>query len=269
MHAFLCASALVLRLQVVEQPDVWLRMIGTSSSPTDASRAWATLIRSRVPQWDSEIPAISAPYAPVAGPEVATIVIGHGGGEDAFTHDATTIAFDAVRLQKEYGDATLPENEARIDRFFRHEYTHLLQKAWLAKHPYEANTPLRAALLGIWTEGLGNYHSLSPRWRSPELVSKTLAELEPRFVARLAALACASPAHADALMADLSMGRFDQKWGALPAALWLDADSLRAFVLAGPDGVWELAERNLSDESRAVLRETRKAEELCAKLRTP
>jgi hypothetical protein len=269
MQALLCASALVMRLQVVEQPDVWQRMVGATSAPTDSSRAWASLIRSRVTHWESEIPALSIYYAPVEGPEIATIVIGHGGGEDAFTHDPKTIAFDAVRLHKEYGDASLPENEARIDRFFRHEYTHLLQKAWLAKHPYNANTPMREALLGIWTEGLGNYHSLSQRWRSPELVSKTLAELEPRFVARLSALACADRASADALMADLSMGRFDQKWGALPAALWLDANGLRTFVLAGPDGVWDLADKHVSETSRAVLREARKAEELCAKLRTP
>lgn len=250
-------------------------MTGAASSPTDASRAWASLIRSRVTQWESDIPALSANYAPIAGPEVATVVIGHGGGEDAFTPDATTIGFDAARLHAEYGDATLAENTARIDRFFRHEYTHLLQKAWLAEHPYTADTPLRAALLGIWKEGLGNYYSLSPRWRSPELVSKTLAELEPRFVARLAALACASPASADALTKDLSMGRFDQKWGALPAALWLDADAsrspeaLRELVLAGPDGVWSLAERHVSESSRAVLRETRAAAELCGPRERP
>jgi hypothetical protein len=277
MNALLLAGSLLIHLQVVERADLWLSMIhrlhGPDATPssqpmTEAQQAWAALIRSRSQRWESEIPALSAHFAPVPGPEIATIAIGNGGGEDAFTHDATTIGFDVARLHAEYGDAASPENTARIDRFFRHEYTHLLQKAWLAQHPYTADTPLRAALLGIWKEGFGNYYSLSPRWRG-DLAVKTLSELEPRFVARLAALACASPSTADALTADLSMGRFDQKWGALPVALWLDADAsrspdaLRQFVLAGPDGVWNLAERHLSEDLRAVLREARVAADLC------
>ena len=51
-------------------------------------------------------------------------------------------------------------------------------------------------------------------------VRSALERLEPRFVARLAALACGSP-DAETLIADLSEGRFEEKWGALPAALWL------------------------------------------------
>jgi hypothetical protein len=265
-----CLLLVASELRIVEDASLWQRMIHKLSGPeavastqtTDAQRAWATLIRSRVTQWESEIPALATHYAPVPAPDLATIVIGDGGGQDAFTHDATTIGFDVARLQAEYGDATLAENACRIDRFFRHEYTHLLQKAWLREHPYAAGTPLRAALLGMWTEGLGNYYSLSEKWRGV-----TNAEIEPTMVARLAALACASDDDAAKLMADLSMGRFDRKWGALPVALWLAAEpgAMRELVLAGPDGIWSLAERHLPDGSRAILREARAAAAVCGR----
>lgn len=265
MKAFVLCAVLV----VSDDPKLWREMVaklGAPSSPPVANTAWPELIRSRVESWKDEIPALAEPYAPVVPPDAA-IVIGNGGGQDAFTHDAHTIGFDVGRLQSEYGDADLAENRTRIDRFFRHEYTHLMQKAWLRNHPYDATTPLRAALLGIWTEGLGNAYSLSDKWRGADSAAarKARAELEPRFVARLAALACASDEDAERLMADLSMGRFDQKWGALPVALWLDGDrgATRALIEAGPDGIWALAEQHLPEGSRPVLRETRALAAMC------
>lgn len=274
MLPVLLCVLLAASLRVTDDAQLWQTMIRKLSGPeavasrsmNDGQRAWAALIRTRAAAWPAEIPALAKNYAPVPAPEVATIVIGNGGGHDAFTHDATTIGFDVARLHAEYGDAALPENRERIDRFFRHEYVHLLQKAWLREHPYDASTPLRAALLGIWAEGLGNTYSLSERWRGDaEAAQHARAELEPRFVARLAALACASKADADALTADLSMGRFDRKWGALPVALWLQAEpgSERDLVLAGPEGIWDLATRHLPEGTRAILREARAAAALC------
>lgn len=242
---------------------VQFRLVETVDSP------WTDLIRSRTAHWQTETEQLAQNFAPVRPPEVVSIAIRTGGARDAFTIDAQTIAFDVSRLQALYGDATLPENRERIDRFFRHEYVHLLQKAWLKEHPYPADTPLRVALLGIWTEGLGNYYSLSPRWRGreSEAARRTLERLEPRFVARLAALACGSRDSAR-LLADLSEGRFEEKWGALPAALWLEAegspDAIRAFIVAGPAGVWSFAETHLPADSRAILREARAAAALCA-----
>ena len=234
---------------------------------------WASLIRSRAAVWETEIPQLAVAYAPVHSPEAAIVVLGNRGGEDAFTHDRTTIGFDLSALERYYGSAELPENTERIDRFFRHEYAHLLQKAWLETHPPRRNSPLERALLDIWSEGLGNYYSLSSRWRGEHGIPtahamRTLAVLEPRFVARLAALACAARAEIS-LTADLSAGPFAEKWGALPAALWLakeEADSvaaLRRFVLAGPQGVWALAERGIAPELRPVLREVRDAASRC------
>ncbi|HSE27126.1 MAG TPA: hypothetical protein VLA95_02765 [Gemmatimonadales bacterium] len=242
---------------------------------TTEDQAWEALVRSRAGAWEGEIAGVAEAYRPVAPPASVLIVLGNRGAEDAFTHDPTTIGFDLAALQANYGDAGLPENADRMDRFFRHEYTHLMQKAWWAMHPYAMDTPLRYALADIWAEGLGNYRSLSGRWkaiggRRSEASAARLAELEPRFVARLAALACTTPPRGDALMADLSWGRFDRKWGALTAALWLEeepgdpGEALRRLVVAGPDGVWDLAERHLPEALRPVLREARLADSLCA-----
>ncbi len=212
---------------------------------------------------------------PIAPPVEVLIVLGNRGTSDAFTHDPTTIGFNLAALQAGYGGAGLGENGDRIDRFFRHEFVHLLQKAWLSVHPWVADSPVRSALLEIWAEGLGNYYSLSDRWMSQDgarsaAAASALAELEPRFVARLSALACTSPEAAAPLTADLSWGRFDQKWGALTAALWLEAEqkrsaaALRDFFRTGPGAVWDLADRHLPDALGAVLDEARAAETLCS-----
>lgn len=261
--------------------ELWLSMTErfvdvptTTRTWTETDLRWRELVRSRIAMWDAEIAKLETPFAPITVREQVRIVLGNQRGEDAFTHDPRTIGFDVARLQKEYGDATTTENVQRMDRFFRHEYTHLLQKAWLAEHPYAGDTPLRTALLGMWTEGLGNYYSLSERWRdadgSPtEMAMKTRAELEPRMLARLGALACAPSSRTKELTAGLSMGPFAKKWGALPVALWLSdemrrsPEALRQFVLAGPDGVWHLAGEHLSNDARAVLREVQANATLC------
>lgn len=237
-------------------------------------RRWAELIESRAGVWRDRREQLAQPFVPAPPPARVLIVLGNRGGDDAFTHDPSTIGLDLAALQATYGDATQAENLRRVDRFFDHEYTHLMQKSWLAAHPYEAGTPLRAALLDIWLEGLGNYRSLSDRWRGPAGQSasarEALAALEPWFVARMAALACASPAQAEPLLRDLSAGPFEKKWGALPAALWLEAeaggdpDALRRFVLGGPEGVWEIAARHLPAALAGALQEARDAATACS-----
>ena len=242
---------------------------------TPSERRWAELIRERTTRWEVEIPALAAAYAPARAPELALVVLGNRGGEDAFVHDRSTIGFDLSALEANYGAADEPENGARIDRFFRHEYVHLMQKAWLAAHPVPTDGTLDLALLDVWAEALGNYYSLSPRWRGADgsltdHAKRTLAALEPRFVARMAAVACAPPAAAAELTADLSAGPFAEKWGALPAALWLAADetdsagAIRRLIVAGPSGVWALAERRMAPALRPMLAEIRAAAGRCA-----
>ncbi len=244
---------------------------------TDES-AWDALIRSRVGAWQGMVPSIADLFAPIAGAPDVTIVLGNRGSEDAFTHDSATIGFDLSALQATYGDARTPENIDRIDRFFRHEFTHIMQKPWLQAHPWTADTPLRAALLDIWAEGLGNYRSLGAKYlpqagqRSAD-AARVLEQLEPRFVARLAALACAEPARVPQLLSELSSGKFEQKWGALPPALWLAEEpgdpalALRAFVQSGPDGVWGFARRHLKPPLVAALDEAQLANRECTSIR--
>lgn len=267
----------------------WLGLLQARLSPAEldsarlirrpldpAERAWVNLIRARLDAWTAAVPVVALPYRPASAPDTLTIVLGNRAASDAFTHDERTIGFDLSALVREYGEAAAGDDPERIDRLFRHELAHIMQKAWLAYRPYALDTPLRLALLEIWKEGLGNHHSLSARWRpltggdSPATAA-ALAELEPRLIARLSTLACAPPSDAAGrLTADLSRGRFDRKWGALTAALWLDRElhhdpaALRDFISAGPDGVWQLAERQLPPSLAAVLREVRSAASLCA-----
>lgn len=242
---------------------------------SDSERGWIKLIRARAPLWERERAALARPYAGVPPPGSISVVLGtHGApGDDAFTHDATTIGFDLGELYSAYGEAARPENASRIDRFFRHEYAHLMQRPWLAAHPWPSGSPQEEALLEIWKEGLGNYQSLSTRWtengQASQVAKDTLAVLEPRLAARMAALACATPAQAAVLTSDLSRGAFDHKWGALPVALWLATEpgdpeqALGAFVRAGPSGVWDLASRRLSAPLATVLAEARDAAARC------
>ncbi len=254
-------------------PEAKFREIESLAKPyTAAELAWVRLVQSHRPQWRTEAPKLAVPFSPVAAPD-ARIVLGNRGGEDAFTHDPHTIGFDVERLNALYGDAESDSNAALIDHLFRHEYTHLLQKAWVLDHPLRTDTPLQAALADIWLEGMGNYYSLSDTWRfvegrpSPK-AAEALRVLEPRFMTRLAALACSTPENAHELSKNLSSGPFDRKWGALPVALWLEAEStnpgfLRGFIIAGEGGVWALASRNLTPALKPQLDEIRALEKTC------
>lgn len=242
--------------------------------PTVEERAWELLIRRRVSTWLGGLPELVAPFAPLAAPREVTVVLGNRSGEDAFTHDPVTIGFDLGKLAALYGDATSDENRDRIDRLFAHEYTHLLQKAWFPEHPQPMATPLERAELEIWTEGQGNYRSLSAKWRADRgvptpLATETLERLEPRFVERMTALACASPEEASELTADLSNGPFTEKWGALVAALWLESDmstdpqALRRFVQGGVGEVRALARRHLAPDAFAAFESARERSRSC------
>ena len=233
-----------------------------------AEQAWADMIATRAPRWASALPTLAALF-PGLEPQPVRIVLGNRGAEDAFTHDSLTIGFDLAALVRVYGAAPGAENADRLDRLFQHEVTHTLQKRWLVLHPYMPRTPLERALLEIWLEGLGNYFSLSPRWRPDAtgarapLTEQTLTTLEPRFADRMARLACADSVAATPLLATLSSGPFQQKWGALPAALWLleeqaaDSLALRTFVNAGPTGVWPWAQHHLPDTLAMRLSQSR------------
>lgn len=228
---------------------------------TPEERAWHALVESRRGAWEAMVPEIAAPYAPVAPPPSAAIVLGNRGAEDAMTVGPARIAFDLSKLQSNYGDAGTPENRARIDRFFRHEFTHILQKAWLVDHPAKMDTPTERALFEMWAEGLGNRESLSSKWidaegKPTETAREALDALGPKMLERIQALRCATPAQERELTRDLSSGRFDRKWGALPVALWLaqqearEPGYTRKFVARGPDAVYFLMGTYLPEAQR-------------------
>lgn len=234
---------------------------------------WARLVRARAGDWPRAAADLQALFDSTRVDSVR-VVLGDRGAEDAFTHDSLTLGMDLAALQRIYGDATRPENAELLDRLFRHEFVHVLQKRWLARHPVVPASPFETAVLDAWEEGLGNYYSLSTRWRptgglrSPA-ATKALEELEPGFAVRMSALACADSASAVPLLAGLSSGPFDRKWGALPVALWLQ-DEVRAepevlhwFAVMGPPAVWALAAHHLPDSLADTLAAARRRARSC------
>ncbi len=266
--------------------DLWLAILRRRLEPreldsvarirrerTTDEEAWARLIEAESHRWPAAADSLGRLFELAPLPAVR-IVLGNRGAEDAFTHDSSTIGMDLAALQRVYGAAAEPINRDRVNRFFRHEYVHTLQKRWLVHHPFRARSFLDDAVFDAWAEGLGNYFSLSGDWRpaggapSP-LTAAALAQLEPILVARFAALACADSAAAGSLVKGLSSGPFTKKWGALPVALWLLADqesdrgTLRRFAIGGPPAFWALAERHVPGPRADSLRMARRRDAAC------
>lgn len=231
-------------------------LAATPHALTPEQSDWLTLISSRLDFWQSRTAELARPFPDIRPPSSIDVLLGNVGGEDAFNPADDLIAFDLGRLHDVYGSARDPGNADRIDRFFAHEYTHVLHKIWRTDRGTTLETPLERALWDCLTEGLGNYRSLSGRWQGPdgglsEHAEAVLVHLSPIFVSRLAALQTATDEEAAALMRGLSMGPFEDKWGALPVALWLseevrrDDDALAVWVERGPWGVLDLAASHL------------------------
>ncbi|MGH7493627.1 MAG: DUF5700 domain-containing putative Zn-dependent protease [bacterium] len=230
-------------------------------SLSEEEALWAGLIKGKLSIWVTMIDSLQKPFQAVTPPDTVAILLGNIGGEDAFVYSHATICFDLNKLHRLYGSASTTANNARIDRFFAHEFTHVLHKAWRKKHNLELASPFDYALWECLTEGLGNYRSLSDRWiaASGKLTphaQEVLLRLQPVFVERLSALEHASAEAAEPLLAGLSMGPFDQKWGALTVALWLAQEAsgddlrLQKWVEAGPVGVLILAQKYLPEDLR-------------------
>lgn len=250
-------SALWLDAIRVFHDDQSLRDLSASEKRrTGDETAWADLITARAAIWPEQYENLLIPFPNTIPPGEVTIVLGNQGGNDAFVYGEVVIAIDLARMLDVYGLASKPENVARIDRFFAHEYTHILHKAWQRQVGLEISSPLEQALWACLKEGLGNYRSLSSRWldenrRLTERSIDTLNRLQPVFTDRIARLENASDDEVAALVQGLSLGPFDQKWGGLTVALWLAREAehgdeqLAFWVDQGPWGVIDLAQKHL------------------------
>jgi hypothetical protein len=232
-------------------------------SPSE--HAWLDLIRKKSARWSQSTPNLRLPFPATPAPSKVVILVGNRGGDDGFTYEKSTIAFDVSSLVANFGEVSSDGNLDRLHRLFAHEYTHLLHKAWLDQHPLTLATPLERALWECLYEGIGNYRSLSEKWVSAngeltDLGRSTLKELTPVFVARMERLASAKLTEEKELRAGLSSGPFNKKWGALPVALWLaqeargDDSRLSSWIDRGPAAVLELAMKYLRGNDSARIK---------------
>jgi hypothetical protein len=194
--------------------------------------------------------------------DTINILIGITGPNDAFIAQNKYICFNLPRIQELYGDVSKPSNQDRLIRFFRHEYSHLLNKRYAKQKNVPLSNPLERAIWHAWNEGLGHYYSLSKSWKPngttlPEKTIKALNRLEPIFVERMNQLSQTNDYEKEMeLTRDLSFGPFNKKWGALTVALWIMKDvemnhhSLKALIKGGEKSAIYLAKKYLPEALR-------------------
>lgn len=258
-------------LRVLRSDSTLAHLQKTHKELTSEELLWADLIKSRSIVWVGWIDSLSIPFKMIEPPDTISVLLGNAGGEDAFTYTDSAIAFDLSKLHQIYGSALALENSNRIDRFFSHEMTHILHKAWAKKYKIEIESPLEAALWDCLVEGIGNYRSLSDKWIDEKgaltkHAKDVLKKLQPVFVERLLDLNDATEEESIQLMEGLSTGPFDQKWGALTCALWLAQEvkgndsKFQPWIEAGPWGIIDLADKYLPTDLRARFLKIKKQE---------
>ncbi|HEX3458331.1 MAG TPA: hypothetical protein VHR97_10295 [Candidatus Baltobacteraceae bacterium] len=235
------------------------QLAATARPLTADEQDWADMIGRVAPVWFAGVARLNAPFRSVTPPARPKVVLGRGGGDDAFGTPPDVMAFDLSALAAAYDDHAEAARKALMSRLLSHEYTHLLAvpflnsigwtEAWAGVRPY------RRALRVLYNEGLGNMRSVEgdARWTVPsgqptDRAREALARLTPVLAERLQALAAdPAPDVAKNLLRNISQGPFAGKWGALPIALWLAADSgfqpdrIAHWVEAGPPGMLRLA----------------------------
>ena len=220
---------------------------------------WIAAIRTAAPAWIKNIGQLDAPFGADRPPAVLAVVVGNGGGDDAFSTAPNLIAFDLAALDNAYGAVDPAALPRLVGRLLSREYTRLRLNAYLDGNgwtpEWAARDPLLAALRNLYVQGLATLRGIEgdPRWLAadsrltPEAKS-VLATLQPVMVERLKGLSAKpSPQVANAWLHDMSQGPLDRRWGALPIALWLatdtgyDAGRVAAWIEGKPDGLLQLA----------------------------
>jgi len=205
-------------------------LVESSIPLTAAARGWYDVLAASMPQVEQRAGLVARLFGLTAHP--AVILVGNRGSSDGFGWVPDKIGINVEAFAESYG----PPDEAAVDRMVRivaHEYLHLLTYAHYTNHRELRETPLDRALWTVFFEGIGDYVSVSDRWLPDErgryspVTAETLARLEPVFAERLEKLIGADRSAERDLRANISMGKFDQKWGSLPFALWLHSETAR------------------------------------------
>lgn len=236
---------------------------------TKEEQEWINLIQSKASKWNAIRDSIKVPFQNIKLNDTITVLLGYQGGDDAFTPNSKTICLDVNAFHREYGSATKPVNDNRIDRIFAHEFTHLLHKQWATKNNLEIKTFKDQILWECVTEGFGMYRSMSSKWfpvgdSLSATSEKTFQNLYPIFAERIGKVVTnpnLTKEEENALHANLSRGSMKRKWGALPVAVWLaleakgNDENLVKWVNKGPDAIVLLAEKYLTGESKIAFDE--------------
>ena len=220
---------------------------------------WIAAIRSVAPSWIKDIGRLDAPFGTDRPAPALAVVIGNGGGDDAFSTLPNLIAFDLAALANAYGAVDPAALPALVGRLLSREYMRLRLNTYLAGNgwapEWAAKDPFLAALRNLYVQGLATLRGIEgdPRWLTadnaltPE-AKKVLVDLQPVMAERLKGLAAKpSPQVANGWLHDMSQGPLDRRWGALPIALWLatdtgyDAARVAAWIESKPDGLLQLA----------------------------
>jgi len=232
---------------------------------TSEADAWLEVLEAALPRVAAQASELAAPFG--IEPFDAVVAAGNRCSSDGFGWVPDHIGINLEAFHRSYGAPGEGAVE-RMRRIVAHEYVHLLTYACYPDHHEHRDTPWNRALWTMFFEGIGDYFSVSARWLPDErgdpspVAAETLRRLEPILVERLEAFVDATPEVEEELRRGISMGRFDEKWGSLPVALWLhaearargEAETLAWMVRVGPDGVLPLALRHAAPEHRPRLR---------------
>ena len=238
---------------------------------TPEASAWLEVLRDSIPAVRERAPQLASWFD--MRPMDAIVVAGNRGSSDGFAWLPDHIGINVQAFHATYG----PPAKGAVDRMTRivaHEYLHLLTYAFYPDHRTYRTTPLDRALWTMFFEGIGDYVSVSERWKpdengnDSEVTVRTLEQLEPILVERLEALVDATPEQEKELRRGISMGKFDRKWGSLPVALWLhreaarsgERETLERMIREGRDGVLPLALRHAAPALRPRLEALRAAQ---------
>ncbi|RKE98138.1 hypothetical protein [Ichthyenterobacterium magnum] len=225
---------------------------------------WYKLVNSRAPQWNQLKDSLKVPFGDIYINDTTYVYLGYQGHDDAFTYKYQTVCFNLTALVKEYGSAKQAKNKIRMDRFFAHEYTHLLSKEWAKQTEQNLKTFKDSILWECMYEGLGMYRSMSDKWfpkgdSLSTVADKTFETLYPIFTERLITIETSENLTQDdkiRLHKNLSRGSMKKKWGALPVAVWLAMESkgndknLIPWIKMGSKALIPLAKKYLTGKSK-------------------